>query len=74
MLKAQDGIIGCAAAARRTNGTEHGGAAMRAVYWSLGAVAAAVVAAVVALPIVANGDAVRQRLSDAAREGHGGAP
>ena len=44
---------------------------MRAVYWSLGAVAAAVVAAVVALPIVANGDAVRQRLSDAAREATG---
>ena len=44
---------------------------MRAVYWSLGAVAAAVAAAVVALPIVANGDAVRQRLSDAAREATG---
>ena len=44
---------------------------MRAVYWSLGAVAAVVVAAVVALPIVANGDAVRQRLSDAAREATG---
>ena len=41
---------------------------MRILLWTAGVVAALVLAAVVALPIIANGDAVRQRVSDAVRD------
>ena len=41
---------------------------MRILLWTAGVVAALVLAAVVALPVVANGDAVRQRVSDAVRD------
>ena len=41
---------------------------MRILLWTAGVVAALVLVAVVALPVVANGDAVRQRVSDAVRD------
>ena len=41
---------------------------MRILLWTVGVIAALALVAVVALPLVANSDAVRQRVSDAARD------